>query len=316
MAEPRRLLIVGGLGYIGARLAATLTEFPEVVVTARSSTPARERWLAASGGRIRAVSYDSARDALLPVDGAFDAVLNVALPSAAAAGRDPEGSQRAALQTTRACLRLVAEGRARRLLHFSTFHVYGATPRPVFDEADAPEPQHPYGRNHLACERVIATEGKAGAIAVLRATNIIGAPAHGDLGDQAKLLFLDLCRQAVQERTLTLNNDGSSYRDFIAFADVLAAVRALLAAPAPLPGEPMNLGRGAATRLDEMARDIESVATRTLGAPVGVRFGTGKDAWREPFRVTNARLRAFGWSPATPLADEIAPTLEFFRGLL
>jgi nucleoside-diphosphate-sugar epimerase len=294
----RRYLLVGGAGYFGARLAEALAG--EVVVTQRSAAPEREAWALAHG--IEMVSYDSTASGL-NVAGDFDAIINLASPGAAEAARDPEAAMQRAQRAAEECLILLKAGRAGRLLHFSTFHVYGAGGRAKFAEADELVPIHPYGRSHAACEALVLAHEKT---LILRPSNMVGAPAHAALGDQAKLMFLDLCRQAAAG-AIRLQNDGLSYRDFLPFEEAISAVKVLL--NAPLSGQRIfNLACGQSTRLDAVAQMIQRVA----GAE-SLEFGTGTDAFRAPFEVDVSRLRALGWEPGTSLEDETGRILSFYR---
>jgi nucleoside-diphosphate-sugar epimerase len=264
----QRYLLVGGAGYFGARLAEALEG--EVVVTQRSAAPEREAWAREHG--IEMVSYDSTAGGL-NVAGEFEAIVNLASPGAAEAARDPEAAMQRSQRAAEDCLSLLKDGRAGRLLHFSTFHVYGAGGRARFAETDELAPIHPYGRSHAACETMVLAHEKT---LVLRPSNMVGAPAHAALGDQAKLMFLDLCRQAAAG-AIRLQNDGLSYRDFLPFEDAISAVRVLL--NAPLSGERLfNLACGQSMRLDEVARMIQRVAEAET-----LEFGTGTDAFRAPF---------------------------------
>ena len=297
------VLLTGGAGYFGARLAEALVAERPVTVTWRSRPPARAAWLDA--GPMAGVGYDSARDDALPVEGRVGAVVNLAMPSAREAAADPEAAKARALKTIDATLALLNEGRADRVVHFSTFHVYGGTGAPDFAEDTAPRPVHPYGEAHALVEERIAAHPCANRVTVLRPTNMVGAPAHSDLGDQAGLLFLDLCRQAVAGR-MELRNDGRSYRDILAFPDAIAAVRLALDTPS-MGGQVMNLAAGRAIRLDALAQAIAKAASADLA------FGNATDVFREPFHVSIDRLRAAGWAPINELGPEIARTLAFFR---
>ena len=296
MAEGR-CLIVGGCGYIGARLAEAWAAEWDVTVTRRSTSAARDAWLARAG--VRAIPFDSATMSALPVAGEFDLVVNLAMPGTAEAARDPDAAHKARV-TAAACCELLRQGRARRLIHASSFHVYGRS-RARYHEDDTPEPVHPYGAIHLECERVALAHEHA---CVIRPSNMVAAPAHPDLGDQLRLIFLDLCRQARTGK-LQLHNDGASHRDFLPFDDVLSALRLL--ASSPVSGV-FNLARGASMRLDEVARLIASAAE----GDVEVGFGTGTDAFRAPFVVDTARLRALGWAPQAALQDEARRAIRFF----
>ena len=301
MAEPR-YLILGGAGYFGARLAQALRADSAVTVTARRASVARTDWAQKSG--ISLVAYDSNDAAGFDFEGEFDAIINLAMPGAAEAGADAEAARTRGLATAQLCQRWLKEGRAGRLVHFSTFHVYGAGGRETYDEADLAAPTHPYGQAHLACEQLLADESRA---FVLRPSNMVGCPAHADLGEQAKLLFLDLCRQAVSGE-MRLGNDGLSYRDFLPFEDAIQAVRLLLKLESS-DERLFNLAQGTATRLDEAARLIQAAA---LPQSVRMSFGNGSDAFRAPFCVNTTRLQKLGWKPLGSLEAEARNTIRFF----
>jgi nucleoside-diphosphate-sugar epimerase len=304
MAEKRRLLIPGGAGYLGARLAQALSNEYEIYVTYRNLSPLRECWLRNTPG-VFAVRFD-APQAELPFETPFDAAINLAMPGAKEAQKDPEGSRVQAAHIVKNLASLIPKGLLRRLIHFSTFHVYGPDERrDIFAETDELRPQHPYARNHLVCERILEETG-FDKMFLLRPTNIVAAPAHGDLGPQSKLLFLSLCRQMAETGSMRLDNDGLSYRDFVGFDDLLSAVRLLLACPAA-PFRVMNVSAGSSYRLNDFAELIHRVA-----GSGEVMFGTGKDAWRRPFVVCNQRMRSLGWNPQLDMTGEIGKTLEFF----
>ncbi|MDZ4812144.1 MAG: NAD(P)-dependent oxidoreductase [Pseudomonadota bacterium] len=296
----RRCLIVGGCGYIGARLAQSLSAECKVTITRRRRSALRDAWIGDSG--IRVVDYDSDRDRQLAVAGEFDALINLAMPSAAEAVRDPQAMQKARA-SAQASVDLLRGGKVGRLLHFSSFHVYGGAGRARFEESELPAPVHPYGQIHLECERLLAKDAEA---LVIRPSNIVACPAHADLGDQSRLLFLDICRQAAAG-AIELNNDGLSYRDFVAFEDVLSAVRILLGY-APGTDRLFNVARGEATRLDDVAEMVASASE----SPVAVRFGVGQDAFRGPFTISTERLAVLGWKPGARLVDEARRIIRFF----
>ncbi|MFQ3581317.1 NAD(P)-dependent oxidoreductase [Chloracidobacterium validum] len=317
MGEPI-FLIIGGGGYVGARLAEDLAQVGHVLVTGRRRSAIRDRWLARHLGRITWQTYDAATDGTLPVEGDYVAVFNLATPSAAEAAAQPDAARHQALATVEAAVQLVATGRARRLLHFSTFHVYGApsetAPRPWYRESDPPTPTHPYGVMHAACEAYLSAANLPNTI-IVRPTNLIGAPAHLDLGPQQQLMFLDLCWQAVQHRVMTLRTDGLAYRDFLPLASALAGIHRLLSSECP-PRQ-CHLAAGQAMPLRDLAERIRQVAAAQYGWEVTLAFGKHPDAFRHPFQVDITALHELGWSPAggETLDAEIAATLASFNAM-
>lgn len=301
-----RLLLVGGSGYFGARLAEALAGECDVAVTVRSDTPARSAWLADRG--IASFRYDSSTDTALP-GGDFDAIVNLAMPGAQAAGKDADAAMAQGRSTAAACLAALRAGRAARLIHFSTFHVYGGSAAERYTEDMHKAPGHPYGMTHLAIEGELTASDVADRIAILRPTNMVGAPAHRDLGEQAGLIFLDLCRQVAETGTMTLRNDGQSYRDILPFDDAIAAARLLLRAATGW-SDIFNLGAGRAITMQVLAETIAAAAPQ----PVAIAYGDGTDAFRTPFTVDISRLGALGWTPSAPIADEARRTIAAFAG--
>lgn len=312
-----RALIVGGLGFVGSRLAAAFSERTRMLVTYRSLSMDRKQWLQRHIERIVWLHYDSATQKKLPVDGVFKFILNLATPSAMEAVNHPEASLERALRTVRACQKLVNNGQAARLIHFSSFHVYGAHSRLRFSEEDIPHPTYPYGEIHWKCEQTIMKATNRAPIFIIRPTNIVGAPAHGDLGMQRELIFLDLCRQTVQDHEIRLRSDGRGYRDFVPITDVIRAIELLVTQASNLGPcvQVLNLSSGRALRLDSLAYEIQKEAQDFLGCKVSVTLGNSSDLFPEPFHVTNDRLRSLGWKPQGSFRDEIRQTLTFFKSL-
>lgn len=297
-------LLIGGAGYFGSRLAEALTPEQPVAVTYRSSPAARADWLASAG--VQAIPFDSARDSKLAAAGSFGTVMNMAMPGAREAAADPEAAKDRALKTINATLALLASGHAERIIHFSTFHVYGSARTQDYDETTNLQPIHPYGETHAVVEETISAHPNSNQVIIFRPTNMVGAPAHADLGDQAGLIFLDLCRQASAGQ-MVLRNDGKSYRDILSFHDAIEAVRMAAATPS-MGGGIFNLAAGQAMRLDALAAAIAHSAPK----PVDITYGEGSDSYRSPFNVSVNRLQAAGWTPQNDLSSEIARTLSFF----
>ncbi len=315
MDEPVYLLI-GGAGYFGARLAEDLAQRGRVIITGRRRSPARDRWLACHAERITWQFYDAAETPRLPSETEYAAVFNLATPGAAEAAAQPEAARQQALATVEQALHLVTTGRARRLMHFSTFHVYGApspgAPRTWYREDDPPTPTHPYGLIHADCEAHLATAALP-SVLVVRPTNLVGKPAHMDLGPQQRLIFPDLCRQVVAHRAMTLLTDGLAYRDFLPISAALTAIRHLLDVPS-WPRQ-CHLAAGQAITLRTLAERIQQVAARQYQWEVALTTGDRTDAFRVPFHVDTTTLRRLGWAPPgeAALDAEIAATLAGFQ---
>lgn len=309
-----RFLLLGGLGFLGSRLAANLSRRGGVTVTTRCLNATRGQWLSQYGDRIDVAIFDSARHALPSVQGGYDWIVNLATPSARQASTSPDAAEWAR-RSVSAALELLKRSEQCRLIHVSSFHVYGAQPgKSLYREDDSLLPTTSYGTIHLRSEEtILADPATGGRTVILRPTNVVGSPAHRDLGDQQSLIFLDLCRQAATDGTLGLRTDGLGQRDFIAMGDFLSAVETVCSCFDRV-ASPLNVSNGSSMSLLALAQAIQAVAGRRSGTPVPLHVGSATDPLSRPFQVENRRLRELGWSPSCDLESEIDETLRFFAG--
>jgi len=263
----RRVLVTGGLGYLGGRLVAALARTPGTTVVATSRSGA---WPADYPAEARADVALRPLDLAAPApadlcDGVTD-VVHLAAANEIVSGRDPERAIDVTVTgTVRVLERAVAAG-VRRFVYLSTAHIYGAPLVGHLTEATLPRPGHPYATTHRAAEDFVLAAGDRGALdaVVVRLSNSFGAPAWAGV-DRWTLVLNDLCRQAVTARALTLRSAGTQERDFVTLDDATRALVHLLDLPRAALGDGVfNLGGRPATIL-AMAERVRARAAAVLG---------------------------------------------------
>jgi UDP-glucose 4-epimerase len=218
-----RVLITGGFGYLGGRIAldvARQTSWQVCLGSRRDvSSPA---WLPEA----RTVSFDLLNpetfdDALKGVR----AVVHLAALNEVESLKFPEQALEVNTLGTLRLLNAAIQKRVERFIYFSTAHVYGVPLAGHITEHSLPKPVHPYAITHHAAERFVLAARDKGAIQgiSLRLSNGFGVPAHGAV-DRWMLLVNDLCLQAVRDKRLVLRSSGIQQRDFITLHDVGRAV--------------------------------------------------------------------------------------------
>jgi UDP-glucose 4-epimerase len=304
-----KVLVTGGLGYVGGRLARHLAANGYALrLTRRPGGRALPDWAKS----FEIAEADFAAEALPAnlCDG-IDAVVHLAALNAPQCAADPERAIAVNIAGTERLLRQAADAGVKRFLYLSTAHVYAAPLAGTIDEDMVPRPAHPYGWTHRAAEDIVlAAKGPSGGMEgiALRMTNAVGAPADAG-ADCWMLVANDLCRQVVAEGAITLSGSGEPRRDFIAMADVTAALTHMLQLPTQKLGRRLfNLGGGETLRIIDLAERIADGAER--------RFGKRPEIRRRPsdgpapaldFRIH--RLAASGFTPTGDLAREIDQTL-------
>lgn len=260
----RHILVTGGFGYIGGRVAQGLALPGRHVVLGSRVERERPAWLPSASTTV-IDWHDEAN--LRHACGGVDAVVHLAAVNEVEAARDPvQALEMTAVATARLIEAAKAEG-VSRFIYFSTAHVYGAPLVGHIDEDVCPRPVHPYATSHRAAEDVILSAHDQGALTgvVLRVSNGYGAPAHADI-DRWTLLANDLCRQAVTSGHLVLRSAGLQRRDFVALTDVSRAVEHVLnIAPDAVGNGIFNVGGRWAPTVAGMAALIAERCTQVLG---------------------------------------------------
>jgi UDP-glucose 4-epimerase len=303
------LVITGASGYLGGRLVRALSAAGHhVTPTGRSESAA------APGYRRLDVLHPPALDEVL--SGA-EAVIHLASLDEREAAASPEQALRVSGEGTRLVLESARRVGVKRVLFFSTFHVYGPRAPEAITEDTATRAAHPYAIAHLTGEGFCREQNLKSALpfaTIIRLSNSYGCPVRRDV-DRWSLAHNDFCRQAVTTGKIVLKGDGLAHRDFVWIDDVCRATGLLLQTPADGLGEGVfNLGAGTSLSVFELAQRVQLRAERHLGKPVPIERSTppvGATGTRVNFNID--RLRSLGFSPRDGLDPETDALLRLLQ---
>jgi UDP-glucose 4-epimerase len=314
----KRVLVTGGLGFIGGNLAMRLVREGARVTVVDSLE------LGCGGNRcnldpvagdveiLDCSIADSAR--LRPVLSRCDAIFNLAgeishIHSMLYPERDLELNTTAQLRFLCACAD-VAPGV--RIVYAGTRQVYGV---PEYLPVDERHPVNPVDFNgvhkyaatqyHLTLRRM----GRLDAV-VLRLTNVYGprmalaVPCQGFLSTYL--------RKALTGQALEVFGDGTQLRDPLYVDDAVEAFLIAGAASA-LPSRAYNVGGPDPLPIVQIAALISQAAA--LPAPSNRPFPDDRKAIDiGSYHTDSSRIAAdLGWRPTTRFAEGIVPTLAFYR---
>jgi len=251
-----KLLITGGFGYLGGRLAQFLAPEAryEIVLGSRQHAEPPP-WLA--DAKVAQTQWNS-HAGLEQICTGVDAVVHLAGMNAQDCAADPVAALELNAVATARLLRAAIRQGVKRFIYLSTAHVYRSPLAGVITEETCPVSLHPYATSHRAGEDVVRVAHQRGEIEgiVIRLSNSYGAPANKD-ANCWMLLVNDLCRQAVTTRRMVLHSSGIQKRDFITLTDACRAIRHLLELPARKLGDGLfNVGGGWAPAILEMTQRV------------------------------------------------------------
>lgn len=305
--DVKRVLIVGGAGYIGSHAAKALKLAGREPIVFDDLSSGREkavRWGPFVRGDVR--NADALRSAIRTYKP--DAVMQFAARIEVGEGeKDPAHFYDNNVAGTLNLARVMLEEGVTKLVFSSTCAIYGDPERLPLTEDLPKRPVSVYGRTKLMTEQMLEDISKAHGLrfAALRYFNAAGADIDGEIGeehDPETHLIPNALKAAVGLGgpmklfgTDYPTPDGTCIRDFIhvtdlAEAHILAADR-IAKVSANLQ---LNLGVGQGRTVREVLRAVEAAT----GRPVPV-----EEAPRRPgdavalYSDTTNVTRALGWQP-------------------
>lgn len=313
----RRVLITGGLGFIGSALARRLVDAGADVTIVDSLAPecggnyANVDGIEAALAIVEADLRDTPRLAAL-VDGS-EFIFNLAghtshIDSMNTPQLDLQLNCSAQLSLLEAC----RHARATPAIVFAgTRQIYGRPRYLPVDESHPIDPVDVNGIHKAAGERYHLLYGARYDIpvAVLRLTNTYGPRMYVR---DARQTFLGVwVRELVQGRPFEIWGDGRQRRDFTFIDDAIAAL--LLAVDPRAYGRALNLGDERSVTLKELA-DL-AVAANGGGSYTVVPFPEDRKRIDIGDYVADygAIREVLGWHPTISLEDGLARTLEYYR---
>jgi len=309
-----KLLITGGFGYLGGRLAQFLAVQPDykiILGTRRQAEP--PPWLPKA--KVVRTRWES-KAGLEKVCNGVDAVIHLAGMNAQDCAADPAAALEInGLATARLLQAAIRQG-VKRFVYMSTAHVYGSPLAGVITEEICPVNLHPYATSHRAGEDGVRAAHQRGEIEgiVLRLSNAFGAPAHKD-ANCWMLLANDLCRQAVTTRRMALRSPGLQRRDFVPLADVCRAISHLLHLPVhDLAKDVFNIGGEWSPTVWDVACLVQERCAVVLGfQPKLKRITPPNDETVDELDYRLDVLRKSGFQPDSNKVAEIDRLLEFCK---
>ncbi len=309
-----RVLITGGFGYVGGRLAQFLASQAgyEIVLGSRQQTEPPP-WLPQA--KVVQTRYGSPTGLEYICTG-VDTVVHLARMNAQDCAADPIAALEFNAVATARLLQVAIRQGAKRFIYLSTAHVYGSPLTGVITENTCPVSLHPYATSHRAGEDVVRAAHQRGEIVgiVIRLSNSYGAPAHKD-ANCWMLLVNDLCRQAVTTQGMVLRSSGLQRRNFIPLPDACRAIGHLLRLPArDLAGNIFNVGGEWSPTVWELACLVQERCAVALGfRPTLTNIPPQIDEMSAELDYRFDVLRQSGFQPGSDRTGEIDRLIEFCR---
>ncbi len=314
-----RILVTGGMGFVGGRVAQSLAKNADVTLTLGSRVVQENPcWLPSS--KVVAMDWLSPQSLILACNG-IDTLVHLAGMNAADCLSDPVAALEVNAVNTARLMQAAKVAGVKRVIYFSTAHVYGPSLVGQIDESTLPKGIHPYATSHRAAEDSVLAAANGNMVSiVLRLSNGFGAPAH--LAVNAWMLLInDLCRQAVTLRSMSLRSTGLQQRDFITLHDISRVVAHMHFLPKNQVGDGLfNVGSGESSRVIDMVELIQARCAKALGYNPEIIRSQATEYDENPildYRISKLLNTGFSLngSPAFEIDKTLRMCNEFFESV-
>jgi UDP-glucose 4-epimerase len=293
-----RVLVTGGLGYLGRAVAAELVHAGHSV-----DVLARDPSGATPPDQVRVVEADirdRVRIAQVLSDGGYHGVCHLAALSRARDSiADPLSYYDVNVGGTVNLLAALPGGT--RFVLASTSLVYGSRRTGALGEDLPTRPENPYGGSKVAAEQLVIACTATGAVSgtVLRCFNVAGAVDGYPDTDPTRLIPNVLRAARGDTQHISVNGDGSAVREYTHVRDIGSAFRLALETTTAPGVYNVGTGRGVAVR------EVIAIAEQVTGRPVPVAHLPPRlephTLISDPTRITEQ----LGWRPVHSDLPEI-----------
>jgi UDP-glucose 4-epimerase len=300
-----KLLVTGGAGFIGSRIATQLIEanhhvtiYDNLTTGLKTAIPDGAHLIV---GDIR--DPDTLRTAVEGQDAVIHLAAQALVPESVA---DPQKAFDINLGGGQNLLEAMRAAGVSKLVHSSTAAVYGIPRHIPVHEDDPKLPINPYGATKYAFEQLLHAYHVSFGLSVVmfRYFNPYGPTEAHDPETHAIPNFINA---AISGKPVPLDWDGQQTRDFFYVDDI---ARAHVMGLARNGFETYNLGSGTGEKVRDVVEKIfELTGSRSSINDLGERAGDPPELLAD----TSKARDELGWAPQISLEEGLKRTIAAFR---
>jgi UDP-glucose 4-epimerase len=299
------VLITGGLGYLGCRIAKHLLNLG-VKVRISTSRDVYQIPKALSSCEIVKVDYND-NDTIDNACKGILCVIHLAALNSESCENNPEFALTINVLGVLKTLTYAKKNKVKKFLYFSTSHVYGDSSSTKMLETTCTKPNNHYSLTHEMAENYVIkfNEKNKFNTTVFRLTNIVGYPLSKN-NNCWMLIVNDLCKKIATGKKAFVHSNRKTERDFVSMQDVLNAVMYVYEIKINLlGGEVINISSGENRTLESISKLIIDRSYQTLGIKAQVFFSKENNKINNTAYYPNQKALDLGFKFSKNLESEI-----------
>ena len=307
------ILVTGGAGFIGSELTRQLCgEGTHITVVDNLINGKRENLDGLPTHQVELVVEDIRNnDRMAELLRGVDIVFHLACLGVRHSVHDPHENHAVNATATLQLLTLAKEAGVKRFVYISSSEVYGTARWAPMSEAHPTYPMTVYGAAKLAGECYTRAFHRTYGFptVVIRPFNAYGPRSHHE-GDSGEVIPKFMLR-AMAGLPMMIFGDGNQTRDFTYVADTARGILLAGFSDATI-GETINIGNGAETTINDLAREVAHVVGKPDAAVVHDAPRPG-DVLRLFADISYAK-QLLGYEPLVHLAEGLKQLKEWYLG--
>jgi len=311
----KKLLIVGGAGFVGSHVVDALVKHgAEKIVVVDNMFLGKKENLDEAVQKGNVIVYKEDARYLTALENIIErekpeAVFNLAVKCLPYGFIDPEGAFMTGVEIAHNLANLLRKKKFERLLHFSSSEAYGTAVRVPMDENHPLDPNSPYGAGKAAADLLLLSYYKLFGVdvSIIRPFNFYGE--RQNMEAYAAVIPVTISRILNGEKPI-LEGDGLQTRDFTYVKDGAEAAVKMMDCDKAI-GRVVNLGQGREIDI----KTVISMICDTLDYPsdkIEYMPPRPSDVRRLHADITLAK-KMLGYSPRTSFNEGIELTIGWFR---
>jgi len=265
-----KVLVTGGFGYLGGRIAKSLSAQGYKIRLGSRKIRSTPSWLQ-NAEVVQTIWGDSRK--LFEICEGVDAIIHTAGINAQDCSLDPVRAIEFNGAETARLVKASCDAAVPRFIYLSTAHVYSSPLEGKISEDSCLLNNHPYATSHVAGENAVLYQDNPKQnlrTIVLRLSNLIGSPTHKD-ANCWQLAVNDFCRQVAETARIEVNSPADVERDFISIS-VLCSLIELLVNSDRLDDNLINVVSSKTISLKNIVETIEERTQKVFGFKPKVLF--------------------------------------------
>ncbi len=307
-----RLLVTGGLGFIGSHLVESLSKKNyEILILTKSLSKKPNLSTLNKNIKIKKVDITNFNKVGKIIE-TFKPNMIIHLAGNTSHSKSFEKPLQDVDSNTKSTLFMLEKIRQQKIqckfILGSTFIVIGKPKKLPVTEESSCNPTTIYGTNRLASEHLCKIYNELYGINtnIFRITNSYG-PREQIIPNKNAVNFL--IHKAFMKEKISIYNKGEFFRDLIFVDDVISGITAII--NKGKPGELYWISSGKKLWFKNFAKLLNKYTQCKVDYPATPNYTKKVDVGN--FVVSNTKLKKLGWKPKTTINEGIKETLDFFE---